>query len=135
MQAEDRAIARGVIVVITVVSFFLLAGMGILPVYKVWQRGLSGKAQLQEAEYGTQVRIEQARSQLAADSLLAKAEVIRAAGVAQANEIIAGGLKENHEYLQYLAIQAQREMAHGQNHTTVYIPAGELGIPLIRQLE
>ena len=66
---------------------------------------------------------------------LAEAEVKRAEGIAASMEIVAEKLKGNQEYLQYWAIQAQMEMADSPNHTTVYIPSGDNGIPLVRYLE
>ena len=37
------------------------------------------------------------------------------------------------DYLQHEAIAAQREMANSPNHTTVYIPVGNNGIPLVQR--
>ena len=50
-------------------------------------------------------------------------------GIAQAQEIINTTLTEN--YLQHEAINAQRAMANSPNHTTVYIPVGSNGIPIV----
>lgn len=65
--------------------------------------------------------------------LIAKkdAEIIieEAKGIARAQEIINKTLTKN--YLQHEAIQAQSKMASSPNHTTVYIPVGANGIPLI----
>ena len=36
------------------------------------------------------------------------------------------------KYLQHEAIQAQEKMADSPNHTTIYIPSGQNGIPLVR---
>jgi hypothetical protein len=39
-----------------------------------------------------------------------------------------------HNYLQQEAINAQLKMADSPNHTTVYIPSGSNGIPLVETL-
>ncbi|MBW2189891.1 MAG: hypothetical protein JRG93_09950, partial [Deltaproteobacteria bacterium] len=48
---------------------------------------------------------------------------------AEAQKIINATLTPN--YLQHEAIQAQRTMANAPNHTTVYIPVGTNGLPLV----
>jgi regulator of protease activity HflC (stomatin/prohibitin superfamily) len=63
----------------------------------------------------------------------AERRVIEAEGIAKAQEIINKTLTP--AYLQLEAIQAQKKMAESPNHTTVYIPSGDNGIPLIRNIE
>lgn len=142
MIYHDREKSRaGLITVISVVCFIVIAGLIALgmagcPRYRVWQKGLAGKAELQKQEYAKQVLVEQARAELEAAKLLAQAEVERARGIAESMEIISGQLAGNLEYLQYWAIQAQIKMAtEGQNHSTVYIPSGPNGIPLVKLAE
>jgi len=96
---------------------------------------MSGKAQLREQEYVKQVAIEQAKAELESAKLYADAEIERARGVAESTEIISEKLQKNEAYLQYLAIQAQIKMADSPNHTTIYIPSGINGIPVIKNLE
>ncbi len=59
----------------------------------------------------------------------AEIKIEEAKGIAKAQEIINRTLTKN--YLQHEAINAQLQMASSPNHTTVYIPAGANGIPLI----
>jgi len=56
-----------------------------------------------------------------------------ARGIAEAQRIINSTLTRN--YLQHEAINAQLKMASSPNHTTVYIPSGANGIPLIGALK
>ncbi|MCM8787523.1 MAG: prohibitin family protein [Candidatus Omnitrophica bacterium] len=63
----------------------------------------------------------------------AERKVIEAEGIAKAQEIINRTLTP--AYLQHEAIKAQMMMANSPNHTTVYIPSGDNGIPLVRILE
>ncbi len=58
--------------------------------------------------------------------------IIEAEGIASATEIISQRLTP--AYLQYEAIKAQREMIQSQNHTTIYIPVGPMGVPLVGNL-
>jgi regulator of protease activity HflC (stomatin/prohibitin superfamily) len=58
--------------------------------------------------------------------------VIEAEGIAKATEIISQRLTS--AYLQYEAIKAQREMINSNNHTTIYIPVGPMGVPLVGNL-
>ena len=52
--------------------------------------------------------------------------------ISKAQEIINKTLTP--EYLQHEAIQAQMKMANSPNHTTVYIPSGDNGIPVVRTI-
>ncbi len=61
----------------------------------------------------------------------AEIRVEEAKGIAEAQRIINATLSAN--YLQHEAIQAQVHMAGAPNHTTVYIPVGANGIPLIHE--
>lgn len=60
----------------------------------------------------------------------AEIRVEEAKGIAQAQKIINATLTPN--YLQHEAINAQVKMADSPNHTTVYIPVGTNGIPMVK---
>ena len=60
----------------------------------------------------------------------AEIRVEEAKGIAQAQKIINATLTPN--YLQHEAINAQLKMAESPNHTTVYIPVGNNGVPLVK---
>lgn len=95
-------------------------------VYSVWSKGLSGKAQLKEAEWNRQITIKEAEAKKESAVSLAEAEVIRARGVAKANEIIGVSLKNNEAYLRYLWI----ENLNTKGNEVIYIPT-EAGIPIL----
>lgn len=59
--------------------------------------------------------------------------IVEAKGVADAQRIINRTL--TFSYLQYMAIKAQEKMAKSPNHTTVYIPVGPNGMPVIKMLK
>jgi regulator of protease activity HflC (stomatin/prohibitin superfamily) len=60
-------------------------------------------------------------------------KIIEAEGIAKAQEIINQTLTAS--YLQHEAIQAQMKMSESPNHTTVYIPVGYNGLPLVKEVE
>lgn len=117
---------------IAIVIFWILliigACMFIFPEYGVWLSGLSGQAQLAEADYSKQVAVQEAHAKMDSATLLAKAEVERAKGVAQANNIIGNSLKDNEAYLRYLWIT---DVA-GTNvdKSVVYVPT-EANLPIL----
>jgi len=121
--------------IIIFVFILIIVAMVVLPQYNVWRKKLAGQAQLKEQEYAKQIMVEQAKAELESAKLLREAEVERARGVAESMEIISEELEQNDNYLQYLAIQAQMKMAESPNHTTVYIPVGTNGLPLIKMAE
>ncbi len=53
---------------------------------------------------------------------------VQAQGIANAMQIIRGQL--NSLYIQHEAIEAQKLMVNSPNHTVVYIPSGNMGVPL-----
>ena len=55
--------------------------------------------------------------------------IVQAEGIAQSMEIINQRLTPT--YLQHEAIEAQKAMVGSPNHTTIYIPVGPMGVPLV----
>ena len=98
------------------------------PMYNVLQQSLAGKAELQKAEYTRQVAVLEAQAKKDSAQQLADAEIIRASGVAKANQIIGDSLKDNREYLQYLYITGLEDGSKNGN-VTVYVPT-EGGMPV-----
>ncbi|MFN4007656.1 MAG: hypothetical protein ACK4HE_09120 [Chitinophagaceae bacterium] len=96
------------------------------PVYRVWQQSLEGEAELKRAEQNRKIAVQEAEAKKEAAKSLADAEVIRAQGVAKANEIIGNSLKNNEEYLRYLWID---NLEKNQN-SVIYVPT-EAGLPIL----
>lgn len=105
---------------------FIVLTMAGCPHYNVWQQGLKGQAELRRAEQNRQIKIEEAAAIKESAQLLADAEVIRAGGVKEANDIIAEGLGGPEGYLRYLFIQV---LDNGKNQI-IYLPT-EAGIPIL----
>ena len=117
-------IIRGGIAAFTLIVLLMAGG----PQYNVWQQGLAGEAELKRATQNRQIEIERAAAVKAAAGDLASAEVIRAKGVFDANEIIAEGLGGPDGYLRYLFING----LNGPDSTceTIYIPT-EANLPIL----
>lgn len=112
-----------------IITVSLLLGMGCLagcPQYTVYQQELQGEAAFRKAEWTKKVLIEDAAAQKESAVLLAEAEVSRAYGVAEANEIIGVSLQENEEYLWYLWING----LHDGSSEVIYVPT-ESNLPIL----
>lgn len=63
----------------------------------------------------------------------AERRVVQAEGIAKSMEIINQRLTS--QYLQHEAIEAQKSMVNSPNHTVIYIPVGNMGIPLVGTID
>ena len=114
-----------------IVNIFVGVVMGLLvmayfiPTYKVWQQNKEGEAELARAEQNRQIAVQEAKAKEESARSLANAEIIRAEGIAKANQIIGDSLKNNDAYIHYLWVEALKET----NNAVVYIPT-ESGIPI-----
>ena len=106
----QKLIVIGVIVFI----LFIVLCMMLFPQYRVYSQELRGKAALREAFFTRQIAKEDAQ-----------AEVERAKGVAEANEIIGNSLRNNEEYLRYLWIT---QLPQGDQ--VIYVPT-EANLPIL----
>lgn len=87
---------------------------------------MDGKAELAKADFSKQVAVQEAQAKKDSAQLLADSEIIRAGGVAKANQIIGDSLKGNDAYLCYLWID-KLDSTKGQ---IVYVPT-EAGLPIL----
>ena len=123
----------GIVTVIVAIIAFVLLAAYFIPTYKVWQQNKEGEAELARAEQNRQIAVQEAKAKEESAKSLANAEVIRAEGIAKANQIIGDSLKNNDAYIHYLWVEALRETSNA----VVYIPT-ESGIPITeahRQIE
>jgi len=63
----------------------------------------------------------------------AEKRIVEAEGIARATQIIQQRLTPL--YIQHEAIEAQKAMVNSPNHTTIYIPVGPMGVPLVGTLK
>jgi hypothetical protein len=112
-----------------VLAIFLLLDMlhsAVGPIYHVWEQQKLGEAELARADSNRKIRTLEALAEQEASKALAEAEVIRAQGVARANEIIGSSLKDNEGYLRYLWIQGLKT-----NDKEVVYVATEANLPIL----
>ncbi|QAZ47659.1 membrane protease subunit [Mesorhizobium sp. Pch-S] len=99
------------------------------PKYNVYAQQLAGEAELKKAESNRRIRVLEAQAKLDGASLEAKAEVERAKGVAQANQIIADSLGGPEGYLRWRYIEMLQET--GTNgRDVIYVPT-EANLPIL----
>lgn len=124
---SSRAFAT-LITTLCLVGLFIIITLGMwgCPKYNVWQKELAGKAQLKQAEWNRQITIREAEAKKEAAVALAAAEVERAKGVAEANEIIGESLKGNEAYLRYLWIMGLQD----GTSEVIYVPT-EAQLPIL----
>ncbi len=123
---EKQISGKTVLIPIIIIVVLIAALMWIIPMYKVWQKELAGKAELKQAEWNRQILIQEANAKKESAKLLAEAEIERAKGVAEANRIIGDSLEENEAYLRYLWIQG----LHDGSSEVIYVPT-EANLPIL----
>ena len=125
-MTQDKQMVIGTFLVIVLIVASGTALLWGFPQYRVWQKELTGKGDLKEAEWSRQIAVEEAKARKESASLDAQAEVERAKGVAEANKIIGDSLKQNEAYLRYLWIQGLQD----GNSEVIYVPT-ESNLPIL----
>lgn len=116
------------VVVIGGLSAFLVVAFAV-PSYFRYQKLADERNQVQVNE----IRIAQQTQLIQVEKQKAEIRIVEAQGIAESQKIINATLTD--KYLQHEAIQAQQRMADSPNHTTVYIPSGQNGIPLVKTVD
>lgn len=98
-----------------------------IPAYRIMQGKAKGEATFAEAQGARRARVSEAQARLDAAKMTAEAEVIKAAGVAKANKIMAESLGGPEGYLRWKYIEMLEE---NTNHQVIYIPT-EAGLPVL----
>ena len=119
------ALLRLAAVTAAVLLFLAWAG----PAYSRYQARQNAANQIQL----NALRIQQTQQLVEVEKQKAEIKITEATGIAKAQEIINATLTD--KYLQHEAIQAQEKMADSPNHTTIYIPSGQNGIPLVKTVD
>lgn len=126
-KAKDLFIyAIAIIVLISALISIIFLPVYTYKKYQVWGASISGQAQLAQAEYNRQILVKEAEAKAAAAISLAKAEVERAHGVAQANKIIGASLENNEAYLRYLWVNNLQN----EHNQVIYVPT-EANLPIL----
>ncbi len=119
------------LILLVVLAFAVLIGIWLGGTFaynsvRVWNAETRGRAALAEAQQNRQIAVAEALALKESAKLRADAEVIRAQGVARANEIVANGLGGPEGYLRWQYIQT---LENSQNQI-IYVPT-EGGLPVL----
>lgn len=128
MEYQTKGINLLTIVVpvgILLVGAAIVALMFLIPGYTRYQRLANERNQtsvndIAIAQTAQLVKVQQQKAQI---------QIAQAVGIAKAQDIIKSTLTP--AYLQYLAIEAQKDEINSPNHTVIYIPSGQNGLPLV----
>jgi len=105
---------------ITVLGLLITTGCTMWPPYNVWSKRLSGEARLEESKSSRQILVEQARAELEAADMQAKAI-----------KIVGEAAKKYPEYRKQMFIQAFGEaLSTGAINQIIYVPT-EANIPIM----
>jgi hypothetical protein len=118
--------AIGVVVAVVLVIAGFIALFNVFPEYNRYQSRLNAENQVLINE----IIIRQQEQNIQVEKQKAAIRIVEAQGIAEAQRIINATLTD--KYLQHEAIGAQEKMANSPNHTTIYIPSGQNGIPLVQ---
>jgi uncharacterized iron-regulated membrane protein len=114
-------------------ALVLVLALGLLlwgvPVYNRYQTRANEANKIQVNE----LQIQQTEQLVQVERQKAQIRIVDAQGIAESQRIINATLTDR--YLQHEAIQAQLQMANSPNHTTIYIPSGNNGIPLVKTVD
>ncbi len=80
-----------------------------------------------------EIKIRQQEQLIQVEKQKAEIRIVEAHGISESQKIINATLTD--KYLQHEAIKAQGELADSPNHTTIYIPSGQNGIPLVKTID
>lgn len=113
------SVTKEIIITLFVIITLILSGIIGYPHYNVWYKNMKGRALLAEAKHSRLIQIEEAKANLEAQKLNARAEIVRAEGMAKAIEI--EGQRLTPVYNQYLYIRNLAENPNA-NREIIYIP-------------
>lgn len=127
IKKESGAVAAltlAVIAAVVIVAIGAAFAFGI-PQYNRYQRLANERNQTQVND----IQIAQTAQLVLVQKQKAQIQIEQAKGIATAQTIINGSLTP--AYLQYEAIEAQKNEVNSPNHTIIYIPSGSNGVPLV----
>lgn len=138
-KSEIGAGFLAVLAFIVVVFVLVAAGVGGCGLYKSWHRGqiradAQNRVQITKIEIANQ---DQQAKVVAAQNGIVRAQAeqryLEAVGIRRAQDEISRTLTPL--YIQHEAIQAEEAIAKsGQNNTVVYVPSGNMGVPLVQSV-
>jgi hypothetical protein len=130
LNNDGQEDGKWVIITVVISGLIILFGLAFgLPIYARYQKRAEANNEVQVNE----IRIRQQEQLIQVEKQKAQIRVEEAKGIRDSQELINATLTD--QYLQHEAIQAQKDMANSPNHTQIYIPVGNNGIPLVKTVE
>ena len=126
--ARKQVVRAGWVVLLGMVAVIALLLWGV-PEYGRYQTRANEANKILVNE----LQIQQTQQLVQVEKQKAEIRIVDAEGIAKSQQIINATLTDR--YLQHEAIQAQLQMANSPNHTTIYIPSGNNGIPLVKTVD
>lgn len=123
---RPSAVIFTIVVILTILAGIILAMMFGLPAYS---RAQALKNERNQTTIND-IQIAQTEQLVKVQTQKAQIQIEEAKGIAESQNIIKSSLTPL--YIQYLAIEAQKAQVQGQNHTIIYVPSGNNGIPLVQ---
>lgn len=126
MKRRGNSELTGILFLVLIILFVIGVIVLGFPLFRVYAQTMRGKAALREAEWSRRIAVEEAKALMDSADLKAQAEIRRAQGVAEANQIISDGLGGPEGYLRYLWIQGLQD----GSSEVIYVPT-EAGLPIL----
>lgn len=117
---------KGIVFTILLILALVSGCAYVVPKYNVYRATMTGEAEVKLAELNRRILVFEAEAKKDSAKLYAEAEIERAKGVAEANNIIGKSLRDNENYLRWLWIS---ELSNTQNQV-IYVPT-EAGLPIL----
>jgi hypothetical protein len=125
-MSERSSGILGVTALVVVIVGIIAGLMFGLPAYSRYQR-LQNEHNITTVN---DIKISQTKQLVSVQQQKAQIQIAEAYGIAASQKIIANTLTP--AYLQYEAITAQKDEINSSNHTVIYVPSGDNGIPLVQ---
>jgi regulator of protease activity HflC (stomatin/prohibitin superfamily) len=126
LDIENKKFIGLIVLLVPIGMIFLFSLLFLVAKFNLWSSALKGESELRRADWNRQIQVREAQAKLDASVMLAKSEIERAKGVAEANKIIGESLKGNEAYLRYLWIDS---LQHTEDKI-IYVPT-EAGLPIL----
>lgn len=104
-----------------------LSACDMIPAYRVYNARKTGEAELAQADGNRQIKVQEAKAAYESADYLARAEIRKAEGVAQANRIMSASLGGPEGYLRWKYIEMLQE---NKNAQVIYVPT-EGALPIL----
>jgi hypothetical protein len=129
MDEYNKSVVKQIVIFIPMAVVLVGGVIWLTPIYSRYQRIQNERNLILVNE----LKIQQTEQLVKVENQKAQVRLEEAKGISAAQKTINETLTDR--YLQHEAIQAQMNMAGSPNHTQIYIPVGNNGIPLVKTIE